>query len=222
MTTLWLTVRWTLARTLSRPLTWILCATLCGLWIGLAVATPLGISTRDRAQGHAENDIAFIGLLIGSLVALPTLAMVEPLLGRATFIRREGTILIVTATTLALFLLAATLPPLLDPNALPTNPARLTLALLHFTVLTCTAFRLPTSTAWRSLALVFLAWALPAVLHSPSLPSRLLRHLLDPAQHLAVAGSEGGTVLPTLAAPILGLWALSALAAPHTRRPITS
>ena len=214
-------MRWTLARTLSKPLTWILWIALSGLWIGLSVATPLGISTRDRPHGLAENDIAFIALLVGSLSALPTLSMAEPLLGRATFARREITIVLVILTTLALFLGAAAVAPALDHSHLPAA-GPLTLTLLHFGALTAGVFRLRIETAGRSLLLVFLAWGLPAILSSPSQPSRALRLLLDPAQHLHLAGTPGGTVLPTLAAPILGLWALSALATRPTRRPITT
>lgn len=221
MTTLWLTVRWTLTRILSRPLTWILWAALTGLWIGLAVATPLGISTRDHSGTAPGTDVAFVGLLLGSLAALPTLATLEPLLVRATFLRRETTLLLVTATTLVLFLLAASFGPVLQSSSPLRDPTGLGMALLHCLVLMSLVFRAPLTTTWRSLLLVFLAWFLPAVLDGPGQPSRLLRVLLDPAQHLSTTGSPGGTVLPTMAAPILVLWALSALAPRPSRRPIS-
>ena len=215
----WLsTTRWVVVSVAKDPLAWLSGAILVSIWPFVAAFGPLGITVGTGASTTQLYELAFLSLLVGSMLATGAISRGEWFLAPLEPLRRTGLeigAILITAGGWAGFVVGAawTIGAPVD-RALLGGAA---LSALHLAAASALILRLPLPGPVRALVLPLAVWVTPALLSGASDPIPVLARVLEAGQHLAfsLAGDSAPAQRDSAVLPIIGL----ALAATLLCRP---
>jgi hypothetical protein len=213
---------WVVGHVARHPLAWLWIAVSTASWPLIVLLAPRGLTGGPALQTGLIYEVAFIGLLLGTLVGGALLERGAWFLAGVHPFRRLGLELSALFATSVVLTLPGLIPPLfLGRGAeldLEDFVLRAGLSHLHLSSLVLVLLRVPVGTPVRVAALIAATWVLPAIANPATFAGRFVTTSLDAGQYLIPAI---GSVLADLAwkealAPIMGMLGAALLLRPPT------
>lgn len=209
-------VHWLFRRTLASPVAWVAAVFLTGF------AALLLTSSLDQELGLGPvppiiYELAFMGALFGSCTALSGLEELQVFFVRLGPVQHLGAEGVVLLWNTGFYAALPLLPVLFLARGIAWNglPLELLATITHLTALALLLLRLPWLHATRGLALLVLAWFLPALL-PPEAPIAVAFEVIGP--RIPLSGVSSAPLV--MIAPIIAL--LIMVVALDTARRATS